>query len=248
VVGYELLNHKTKSKTTLFTRHGLQNESGTVQATTIRLEFIQFTVDTTVNAIPPQSPLPAVNITLHKGDIKFTVKLFGWPFLSPQNTLQMDVTLAVGVAGEKVTRHTSKVPHGSMHTFTSPSAQANVTLLDFSVNDLNFTEPVVPSIVAGPKSNEFTLVFPFASFNTSLYYDPTLGSLLNGEGDGVGGDGNNNAIYIGVFVSIPIAVILVVLAVFAILAYFIYVKRTGVYSLKRLGSTESGLSISDVPD
>jgi len=106
------------------------------------------------------------------------------------------------------------------------------TLLNFSVNDLSTLAPAWAS-VSRSDSNSFTLTLIFDSFNKTLYYDPTLSVTLAGEGDG-----NNDAIYIGVIVSVGGAIVVTMVIMAAGAAYLAYRRWAMIRRVSRLSGLQ----------
>lgn len=86
-------------------------------------------------------------------------------------------------------------------------------LFDVALVDGDYL-PITHNLTYGNTSTGYSLLLQFPSFNSSLYYDPSvgLGVLVSGSGSG-GGGSNNNILIVAVAVPVIVVVVLITLGI-----------------------------------
>jgi len=246
---YDYFNPQLGVKVTVFTRHAVPGADGgnysALGAVSVRLEFYQYINNTAAEVVPPESTLNPFQFIIGAGYLKFNLRVQNWPFAQPQNNL----ILTMGFAFPSPVDLTSAAASfGSSFTFTCLQGSITLNVVGQSVNDFDTYQPVLTNIVPSPSNTSANLQFTFNSFTSDLYYDPSLGVLLNPGGGSTtglttsnndGSSSNNDAIYIGVFVSVGVVAIVLVV-VFIVVGVLWYTQRKRVSTFVRRATIQAG--------
>jgi len=242
ILMYNVYDPALGYKVTVFTRHAVpgSGKGTSLDAVSVRFEFYQYTNNTHVDVLPPDSTLNPLQFLVAGGVLKFNVRVANWPFESFQNSLV--VNLGFNFPAEVSLTSTAE-SYGTAYKLTCEKKTVNLDVLRESVNDILDYKPVHTDITAD--KDQVSVQFTFASFKKDLYYDPSLGTLLVPAGDGT----DNTPIYIGVFVSVGAVLILAVIALIIgfIVMWYNRRKLTGRFRTMTFVQGET-LSSADIPD
>jgi len=241
---YNIFDPKLGYKVTVFTRHAVPGSGGgtSSDAVSVRFEFYQYATDTDVATLPPGSTLTPQQFFVGEGDLKFNVRVNNWPFAASQNGLILTMAFAFP---SQVSLTALATTFGTAYTFTCAEGSTALNVLADSVNDYNTYRPVVTDITL-TSSTTATLKFTFRSFTNNVFFDPSLGALITpGTGSGDGDGSSNTPIYIGVFVSVGAATLIVLTVLGVSIAVILWIRHTHQTTLRgmqaQISETDEGI-------
>ncbi|KAG2428212.1 hypothetical protein HXX76_011892 [Chlamydomonas incerta] len=128
-------------------------------------------------------------VSVAKGGLKFNVEYLRWPFCSVNNTLSLEIDLAVKSGGAAITS-VSTGPDGSttLSVALSNDTASNITFANYAYEAQNGTRsmPVVVDLTAtgsgASAASTVVLTLPNPAPNASAFYDPTVTAAYSTQG------------------------------------------------------------------